>query len=256
MEQVFNYIIVFLSGTACGSFFYTLALRYISGEIAENPIKAFLGRSQCPCCKEQIGVLYLVPLLGYFLSKGKCPDCGCRISPLYPLWEVIYGALAIAVFKFFGFGLFPLSIFILCSISICIAIVDFHTFIIPDSLVLLFFIVSLYPVFLQGQWLNNIAGLAFLSVFFLLIMLIFPGAFGGGDLKFFAASGFFFGLEESIVLLEVALITGAVVGSLWGIMKKKGLRVKIPFAPFIAWGIVVTIFLGRHILLWYYTLIY
>ena len=87
-------------------------------------------------------------------------------------------------------------------------------------------------------------------------MLIFPGAFGGGDLKFFAASGFFFGLEESVVLLEVALITGAVIGSLWGIMKKKGLRVKIPFAPFIAWGIVVTIFFGRHILLWYYTLIY
>lgn len=251
-----NYIIVSAAGAAGGSFFYTLALRYVNGEIKKNPIKALFGRSVCPFCGKQIGVLYLVPLGGYFLSKGECSSCGSRISPLYPFWEIIYAILAVAVLNFFGWGFFSFSIFILCSISLCIAIVDYHTFIIPDTLVIAFFIVSLYPIFFQGEWLNNAAGLAFLSVFFLVVMLIFPGAFGGGDLKFFAASGFFFGLEESVVFLEVTLITGAIIGVLWGIVRKKGLRVRIPFAPFIAWGLIVTIFFSRDILLWYYSLVY
>ena len=35
MEDVLNYIIVFFAGAAAGSFFYTLALRYVNGEITD-----------------------------------------------------------------------------------------------------------------------------------------------------------------------------------------------------------------------------
>lgn len=251
-----NYIIVFLAGTAAGSFFYTLALKYINGEIKSDPLKALFSRSICPCCSKKIGTAYLIPLFGYLFTAGKCSSCGGRVSPLYPLWEIIYGSLALAVFYFFGSGFYPLSLFIICSVSLSIAIVDYYTLIIPDSLVALFFITSIYPVMLRGEWLNNLAGFGFLTLFFLVVMLIFPGAFGGGDLKYFAAAGFLFGLEESVVLLEVTLITGAAAGAAWALIKKKGLRVRIPFAPFITWGVFVTLFAGKDILLWYYSLVY
>lgn len=251
-----NYIIVFICGTAAGSFFYTLALKYINGEIKRSPVKALFSRSICPCCGKKIGTVYLIPVLGYLFAAGKCRSCAGGISPLYPLWEIIYGFLALAVVHYFGYGFYPLSLFIISSISLCIAIVDYYTFIIPDSLLVLFFITSVYPVMVRGEWLNNLAGFGFLTLFFLLVMLILPGAFGGGDLKYFAAAGFLFGLEESVVLLEVTLITGAVAGAAWALVKKKGLRVKIPFAPFITWGVLATIFAGKHILLWYYSLVY
>ena len=251
-----NYIIVFIGGTAAGSFFYTLALKYINGEIKSSPLKALFSRSICPCCGEKIGTVSLIPLLGYLLAAGKCRSCAGVISPLYPLWEIIYGILALSVFNFFGYGFYPLSLFVICSVSLCIAIVDYYTFIIPDSLLLLFFLTSIYPVMLRGEWLNNLAGFGFLTLFFLVVMLIFPGAFGGGDLKYFAAAGFFFGIEESVVLLEVTLITGAAAGAAWALIKKKGLRVRIPFAPFITWGVLLTLFVGKDILLWYYSLVY
>ncbi len=253
---MFNYLIVFAAGTFAGSFFYTLALKYINGEMKENPLKALLGRSSCPCCGHRIGSIYMIPVLGYFFSAGKCRECNSVISPLYPAWEMIYGFLAAAVFYFSGSGLSALFIFFICSISLCIAIVDYYTFIVPDSLILAFILFSVYPVFARGEWLNNAAGFAFLAVFFIVVMLIFPGAFGGGDLKLFAAAGFFFGLEEAVVFLEITLITGAISGIVWALFRKKGLRVRIPFAPFIAMGIIVTIFSGRHILLWYYSLVY
>ena len=251
-----NYIVVFICGTAAGSFFYTLALKYITGDIKTNPLKALFSRSICPCCNKKIGAVYLVPVLGYLFSAGKCRSCGKKISPLYPAWEIIYGLLAMAVFHFYGIGLYPLSLFVICSVSMCIAIVDYYTFIIPDSLVVLFLGASIYPVLLRGELLNNFAGFGFLTLFFLVVMFIFPGAFGGGDLKYFAAAGFLFGLEESVVLLEVTLITGAAAGAAWALVRKKGLRVRIPFAPFITWGVLVTLFAGKNILLWYYSLVY
>jgi len=253
---VLNYIVAFIFGTAAGSFFYTLALKYIDGEIKSNPLKALFSRSLCPCCGNKIGALGLVPLLGYLFSAGKCRSCGKKISPLYPAWEVVYGFLAIAFLHFYGTGFYPLSLFIICSVSMCIAIVDYYTFIIPDSLVVLFFTASIYPVLLKGELLNNFAGFGILTLFFLLVMFIFPGAFGGGDLKYFAAAGFLFGLEESVVLLEVTLISGAAAGAAWALVRKKGLRVRIPFAPFITWGVLVTLFAGKNILLWYYSLVY
>jgi len=87
-------------------------------------------------------------------------------------------------------------------------------------------------------------------------MFIFPGAFGGGDLKLYAAAGFLLGLEMSIVLLEVSLISGAVFGIVWAAFKGWSFRIRIPFAPFIAAGIIITLLFGNTIILFYYRNVY
>jgi leader peptidase (prepilin peptidase)/N-methyltransferase len=124
--------------------------------------------------------------------------------------------------------------------------------IIPPSLVVLFILLSVYPVLLHQDIMDNIYGFAVLTVFFMLMLLIFPGAFGGGDIKLYAAAGFLLGLELSIVLLEVSLITGAVFGVVFALVKGRNFRIKIPFAPFIAAGIIITLLFGDTILLVYY----
>ena len=247
-----KYLLIFYAGTFAGSFFYTLALRYAGGMFDSSPVAALISRSECPRCGSPVSVIGLIPVFGYFFLRGRCSACGEKISPVYPLWEVLYGALAVAVSVYHGTGLLSLNVFFLCAVCVCIAIVDIRIMIIPQSLVLLFLLLSLYPVVLNHNILDNVYGFFLLTLFFLLMLLIFPGAFGGGDVKLYAAAGFLFGVEMSIVLLEVSLISGALFGVAYAMARGRNFRLKIPFGPFIAAGIIITLLFGDTILLVYY----
>lgn len=245
-------LIVFFAGTLAGSFFYTLALRYSSGMMSEMPVKALISRSKCPHCGKAVGICGLIPVFGYILIRGKCAECGEKISLSYPLWEIFFGLLASAVASFHGTDMLSMNIYFICSLCVCIAIVDVKKMVIPPSLVLLFILFSIYPVIMHRDILDNVYGFALLTLFFLLMLLIFPGAFGGGDIKLYAAAGFLLGVEMSIVLLEVSLISGAVFGVAFALVKGRNFRLRIPFAPFIAAGIIITLLFGDTILLLYY----
>ncbi len=212
--------------------------------------------SRCPACGKPIPRLYLVPIAGYLLARGKCQHCRAHISPAYPLYEIIYGSLAITIALKEGLNIYALIMFLLIGLSIAISIVDVKTLSIPNSLVLAFFILSLYPVIMRNMLKDNIYGLLLSFAFFLVILLLFPGSFGGGDIKLASAIGFLLGLEMSIVVIETALITGSVIGVIYAIKTKKGLRIKFPFAPFLTAGLIVSFFYGREIILLYYRLVY
>jgi len=170
--------------------------------------------------------------------------------------EILYGSMALLVARFHGTDLLSLFIYLIAAVSVAIAIVDIRTMVIPLSLNIVFFVLSVYPVILHNNPLDNFNGFLFLTVFFLVMMFIFPGAFGGGDLKLYAAAGFLLGLEMSIVLLEVSLISGALFGIIWGAFKGWKFRIRIPFAPFIAAGIIITLLFGDTIILFYYRNVY
>ena len=246
----------FLIGTLWGSFFFTLALRFSDEATKEAPLKSLCARSNCPICKEPIPAVLLIPIVGYLIARGKCQSCGSTISPVYPLTEILYGLLAIAVVWREGITLYAAIMFLILGISIAIAIVDVKTLIIPNLLVGAFILLSLYPVIVRSEFWNTFFGLFLCAAFFLVIILLFPGGFGGGDLKFAAAMGFLLGFELSIVAIETALITGSVIGITYAIKTKKGLKIKFPFAPFLTVGLIVAFFFGRDILLIYYRVIY
>lgn len=94
-----------------------------------------------------------------------------------------------------------------------------------------------------------------MAISFIIILLIFPGSFGGGDLKYAAAIGFFLGLDLSIIALEASLISGALSGLIYSAVKKTGLRIKIPFAPFLTIGFITAFYLGKEIMFLYFSFI-
>ena len=49
--------------------------------------------SFCPKCKHAIRWQHNVPVLGWLMLRGKCYDCGVRISARYPVVEFLVGAL-------------------------------------------------------------------------------------------------------------------------------------------------------------------
>jgi leader peptidase (prepilin peptidase) / N-methyltransferase len=256
MDSVIIQIISFIAGTFCGSFFYTLALRFSDGQIRENPIKALFSRSQCPSCRNNIDPVLLVPILGYILQKGKCRYCGAKISIIYPAMEFLYGLMALLFCWKMGISIYCINLYILAGITVCISIIDIKSLTIPDSLVITFVVLSLYPIVINYNILDNLLGSATLFAFFIIILLIFPGAFGGGDVKLGSGIGLLLGFEMSIVVLEVSLVSGALIGIIYAFKTGKNLKTKIPFAPFLTVGLIISILYGRDILLVYYRVLY
>jgi prepilin signal peptidase PulO-like enzyme (type II secretory pathway) len=254
--EALKWFSLFLFGTLWGSFFFTLAIRFSNNSFREGKIKALLSPSKCPACGKPIPRLYLMPIAGYLLARGKCRHCRAVISPSYPIYEIIYGFLAVAIALKEGLHIHSLIIFLLIGLSIAISVVDVKTLSIPNSLVLTFFILSLYPVIMRNMLKDNIYGLLLSFALFLVILLLFPGSFGGGDIKLASAIGFLLGLELTMVVIETALITGSVIGIIYAIKTKKGLRAKFPFAPFLTAGLIVSFFYGREIILLYYRMVY
>jgi len=255
MTSLWTLSISFIAGACAGSFFYTLARRYAAGEIKENPWKALFSRSSCPSCKNPIPPLLLIPIIGYVITRGRCGHCAGKISIHYPLAEIAYGLLAALFCGKMGITVISTLLFLIACIALCIAMVDISSLFIPDSLVIAFTLFSIYPVILSGDIADHGLGILVMAAVFGLVLVIFPGSFGFGDVKFASAIGFFSGLEHSLVVLEVALISGALFGVAYAAVKKTGLRVKIPFAPFLSLGLIVSMLWGREILLIYFRML-
>jgi prepilin signal peptidase PulO-like enzyme (type II secretory pathway) len=198
----------------------------------------------------------MAPVIGYLILRGTCWRCGAKISPLYPAIEIIYGFLALLFAWKLGVTIYTFNMYLLVGIALCISIIDMKALIIPDSLVIAFVVLSLYPIVLNYNVKDNLFGMLALFLIFLVILLIFPGSFGGGDVKFGAAIGLLSGLEMSIVVLELSLVCGAIIGAAYALKTKKSLKTKIPFAPFLTLGLIISLLYGRDILMVYYRILY
>ena len=80
---------MFMMGTIFGSFYNVVGLRLPKGESIVSP------GSHCMTCNHKLTAIELIPIISYFLSKGKCKHCGAKISYIYPLFEAACGLLSV-----------------------------------------------------------------------------------------------------------------------------------------------------------------
>jgi leader peptidase (prepilin peptidase) / N-methyltransferase len=250
-----HFLLLFLSGLLFGKFFYTLSIRYIDGSLTKDRLNIQSYFLRCGKCENRFNPAYMIPLVGYFIT-GKCSGCGDKLSKFMPATEFLIGILALIIYYKLGLNIYSILIFFIICISISVSIIDLKVLLIPNSLVISIIVLSVYPVIFNNSIKNNLYGFLLMSAIFLIILLIFPGSFGGGDLKYAAAIGILLGLELSVVALETALITGSITGVVYAIKSGKGFRIKIPFAPFLTSGLFVSLLYGRDILYIYFRLVY
>src|SRR5690554_5824302 len=81
-----TFLIGFLLGTVLGSLILCLADRTINHQ-------TFLGRSHCDSCHKNLGFLELLPVISFFLWRGKCRHCKTRLSLWYPVSEILIGVV-------------------------------------------------------------------------------------------------------------------------------------------------------------------
>lgn len=256
-----NEIIAFIFGLHGGSFLNVCIYRLPKSESIINP------PSHCPKCNKKIRWYDNIPLISYIVLKGKCRDCGTKISPRYFLVEFLTGLMFFfLMFKFgFTFNFFIFLIFI--CILIIVTFIDFDHFLIPDVLVLpgivlglalspknilladlspLFFDVSGGPF---SAFVNSLTGavFGFASLFAVALIgraLFKKEAMGGGDLKLLAMMGAFIGWKNVFFTIFASSFIGSIVGIIMILVKKKGRKEYIPYGPYLALGGILSIFWG------------
>ena len=238
----------FIIGACIGSFLNVVICRL--------PIKgAFLSnkRSQCPECNETIKAYDLIPIFSWLILKGKCRNCKTRISLLYPVVELTCALLAVA--SFLRFGLAPAAIiaFGVTTVLLAVSIIDFRTSEIPDSLIIAIGVFAVAAIWIMPDvtLLSRAIGLVCISVPLLIMAVIIPGAFGGGDIKLLAACGFLLGWQGILLAFFLALILGGSYAIFLMATGKRKRKEHMVFGPAICAGVAISLFFGNEIISWY-----
>ncbi len=245
----------FVFGMVVGSFLNVCICRMPKEESIVSP------PSHCPHCNYQIRWYDNIPVISYLLLRGRCRGCGARISPQYPLVELLNGIIALLLFLRFGPTLAFAVLFVFCSALVVITFIDIEHQIIPDEISLSGIVIGfVMSFFLQGHnWLNSLLGILLGGGSLLLVAygyqwLTGKEGMGGGDIKLLAMMGAFLGWKSIPFIILASSLVGSVVGVSIMLLQKKDSKLAIPFGPYLAFGAVLYIFYGRPLIEWYLNL--
>jgi leader peptidase (prepilin peptidase)/N-methyltransferase len=201
-----------LIGACIGSFCNVCIARWPHG-------RSVIPRSACPVCGTPVRALDNIPILSWFLLRGKCRQCEARISPAYPLIEACGAALGLLAFRRFVPDIYALDLAHLVAWSASIvflgallvaAMVDIRHRIIPDE-------TSIYavPVMLGLVGLMQLVGYdgwpgaTFTSA-------VLGAAMWGGFLAFFAVASEYVLRREGLGWGDAKLM--AMIGAFLGVV--------------------------------------
>ena len=238
-------------GICMGSFVGVLAQRLPRGE------DVIWSRSHCDHCKKTLAWYELIPLLSFVLQGGRCRQCSKKFSGKYPVIELATGCLW-AVTALFSPAT-PLELganLLIVSSLFVIFLADMAYQIIPDSMLVA---ASLGVV---GKWVGGgvdigqsvWSGIG-ASVFVLFLWIVTRGAgIGLGDVKLVLVMGLLLGFPGILFALYIAFLTGAGVGVILILRRKKSLKSKIAFGPFLLLGTAASIIWREQLLLFWHRL--
>ena len=264
MDSQINYLILiesFLVGICFGSFFNVVIYRL--------PINLSLvtPRSFCPKCKSKISWRENIPLLSWLIQKGKCRNCGKKISFSYPFVELLTG-LFFLILNFSSQQIhtsitneFFRNIFswIFFSIIFLISLIDMRHFWIPQKLInygFLFGFINLFLVkfifedYIFYDLIKNFATIIGSYLFFEFIRAVAKYIFkkealGQGDSKLVSMISLWLGPVGILLSVGISYIFAAIFvifGLSLNMLRRNQI---IPFAPFLAIGAFIVWFFGN-----------
>jgi prepilin signal peptidase PulO-like enzyme (type II secretory pathway) len=246
-------ITTFVFGTIFGSFLSAWMWRAHHGK------SIFKGRSACPRCGTTIAWFDLIPIISFFVLRGKCRTCGKDISRQYPLVELFLGVafLCIGLFETaHGIVIFR-DMFIMFFLTFVFVYDLRHQQILESATLfpaLLLFIGTgvIFPWSIPSMLIGATVG----GGVFLLQYLISRGTWIGiGDLYLGVFMGIILGWPLVIVAIIVAYVLGALVTTPLLLLKKKTAKSKVAFGTYLSLATVVVLFWGEYLVTWYLGLI-
>lgn len=268
---------VFLLGLLIGSFLNVCIVRIPAGKSIVLPASA------CPKCNAAIKAYDNIPVISYLLLGGKCRGCRTKISPMYPIVELLNGALYLVCYLAFGMTPETLKWAIFSSLLLILVFTDLRERILPDVINYTGFAIALVlslflpPADGAAEWLANryfafppptpvisladaIFGAAFGSG---ILWIISEGYFrlrkregmGLGDVKMMLMAGAFLGLKRTVLTILLGSILGSIIGVTFIAIRRKGTDYELPFGTFLGAGALIVVFYGTPFVNWYMSLL-
>ncbi|WP_243844313.1 A24 family peptidase [Salinibacterium sp. ZJ454] len=241
-----------LFGALIGSFLNVVIFRVPAGRSIVSPPSA------CGACGAGIRPWDNIPVVSWLWLRGRCRDCGAKISARYPLVELgtalffaVVGWWLLSAGSANGWGwaatLVVLAAFLyLAAISVALALIDMDTHTLPNKIVL-----PAYPVgaALLGaaallasepaRLLPALVGAGALFGLYLVMALVYPGGMGFGDVKLAGVLGLYLGWVgwgSLAVGTFAAFLLGGLFAVILVIIRRAGRRTAIPFGPWMIVG--------------------
>jgi prepilin signal peptidase PulO-like enzyme (type II secretory pathway) len=106
----------------------------------------------------------------------------------------------------------------------------------PESRSVLLWGSSVFSVY------SNVLAAAIASAFIAAIVYFTKGkGMGSGDIRLAAIMGLLVGVRGILFGFYITVLSAALVGLIYGLVLRRFRKVRIPFVPFISWGIIVTL---------------
>ena len=228
---------------------------------AGEPYNLVVPRSRCPHCGHLIQALDNIPLLSFLLLRGRCRNCAARISPRYPIVELISGLLCGWLAWHFGFTWAAGGALLLTWALLALAVIDLDTQLLPDRITLpvlwLGLIFNLGHTFadLRSAVIGALAGyLSLWCVYQIFKLITGKEGMGHGDFKLYALLGAWLGWQRLPLIILIAAASGAIVG-IGLIATRRSQRGKpIPFGPYLTVAGWIALVWGPEITRAYFSL--
>jgi leader peptidase (prepilin peptidase) / N-methyltransferase len=256
--------LVAILGASIGSFLNVVIYRLPAGLSLSYP------PSRCPHCLTPLRKRENVPILGWFMLKGKCAHCSAPISFRYPLVETMVMVLFLATYLFFGFSLQTIGYWVFISYLLSLALIDLDTLTLSNRLMKSGLVLGLAFQTAIAAGSGSIAatlwgflwavfgavfGLWLLDIVTWIGRLVFgPNAMGGGDAKLFAMIGAWLGWKLMLMSGFLACLAGTIFGVSAIALKIIKRENPMPFGPFLALGAILAMFYGEFLVSGYWML--
>lgn len=212
-------------------------------------------RSRCPACNHQIRAIENIPVISYLFLKGKCSQCGNKISIRYPLVELTSAITVTVVAFYLGVSLQTLFAIFLTWALIALTMIDFDHQLLPDDITLPFLwlgiIINLFNIFtdIESSVLGAIFGYGILWLVYITFKIITgKEGMGHGDFKLLAVLGAWFGWQSLPLIIILSSIVGASIGISLMIFKSHNRNTAIPFGPYLAIAGWISMLWGPYIM--------
>jgi leader peptidase (prepilin peptidase)/N-methyltransferase len=239
------YVYAAVVGLVVGSYLNVLIYRLPRGE------STVWSRSHCPYCAGTIRVRDNLPLVSFLLLRGQCRYCGAPISWRYPLVEAATATLFVSCVLRFGISPRAIIAAVFGCLMILLAVIDLEHFLLPDRItmpgILTGLAVSLWLP--RTSFLDAVVG-ALVGAGILILVINFwywlreEEGMGMGDVNMMALIGAFLGWQGVLTALGMAAFAGSLVGLGLLVTRRGGLRSRLPFGTFLAFGALFSLFVG------------
>lgn len=220
---------------------------------AVEPFNLMRPRSRCQSCGHQLRWYENIPVLSYLALRGRCSQCGTRISVRYPIIEIVTSGFFVLAAVQHGLTLSGAVWAILACLLLVQFFIDFDTQLLPDDVNYLILWLGLIAsasgwttVPLSSAVWGAVAGyLSLWTVYQVHYRLTGKQGMGHGDFKLLAALGAWFGAEYLVALILLSSVVGSLIGGTLLLVGRLANRdIPIPFGPFLAGAGMVAMAFG------------